>query len=206
MIPVLWVVLALAVAVAMGFVARRFARTYLKFRGQRVITCPENDEFAAVEVDARGAARAALLGHEQVRLRECSRWPEKQGCGQECLSQIEASPKECLVRSMLDQWYAGSGCVVCGKEIGPIDWYKHKPALMNSDRRSVAWNDIPAETLPEVLATHFPVCWDCHIVEGVVREHADRVVVRPPHRGPGIPGPMPGESEGGESGDAARAS
>ena len=61
---------------------------------------------------------------------------------------------------MLDQWYAGSTCAVCGKNIGPIDWFKHKPALMRPDRRTVAWNEIPAETLPEVMATHFPVCWD----------------------------------------------
>ena len=56
-------------------------------------------------------------------------------------------------------------------------------------------NNTFGERLPEVLATHFPVCWDCHIVESVVREHADRVVVRPPHRGPGIPGPLPSESD-----------
>jgi hypothetical protein len=206
MLTVLWVVLALAVVVALGFIAHRFARTYLRVRGQRVITCPENDEFAAVEVDARRAARTALLGQQQLHLRECSRWPERQGCGQECLAQIEASPMECLVRSMLDQWYAGSTCAVCGKGIGPIDWYKHKPALMNPDRRTVAWNDVPAEALPEVMATHFPVCWDCHVVETVVRQHGDRIVVRPPHRGPGVPGPMPGVTEGGESGGTAPAS
>lgn len=201
-----WLVAALALAIAAGLLVRRLARVYLKYRGQRVISCPENDEFAAVEVDAGGAARAALLGRENVHLRDCSRWPEKQGCGQECLAQIEASPRDCLVRSMLDQWYAGSSCAVCGKSIGSIDWYKHQPALMSPERRTVAWNEIPAETLPEVLATHFPVCWDCHVVESVVREHADRIVVRPPHRGPGIPGPMPGVTEGGESGGAAPAS
>jgi hypothetical protein len=204
---VLWVVMALGAAVALGVVVRRFARAYFRARGQRVITCPENEEFAAVEVDARRAAQSALFGHQHVQLRDCSRWPEKQGCGQECLSQIEASPTGCLVRSMLDQWYAGSTCAVCSKEIGAIDWFKHKPALMSPDRHTVAWNAIPAETLPEVLATHFPVCWDCHVVESVVREHSDRIVVRPPHRGPGIPGPLSGG--GGESqqpGGAARAS
>ena len=206
MSAVLWVVVGVVLAAAVWVVGRRFVTTYLKFRGQRVITCPENDEFAAVEVDAQAAARAALLGHEHVHLRECSRWPEKQGCGQECLAQIEASPSECLVRSMLDQWYAGSTCAVCGKSIGPIDWFKHKPALMRPDRRTVAWNEIPAETLPEVMATHFPVCWDCHVVESVVRDHADRIVVRPPHRSAGIPGPMPGVTEGGESDGAAPAS
>jgi hypothetical protein len=206
MTTVLGVVLTLAAAVALGFVVRRYAQAYFKFRGQRVVTCPENEEFAAVALDARHAAQTAFLGHEHLQLRECSRWPEKQGCGQTCLAQIAASPMDCLVRSMLDQWYAGSTCVVCGKNIGAIDWYKHKPALLSPEQRTVAWNEVPAETLPEVLATHFPVCWDCHVVESVVREHGERIVVRPPHRGAGISGSMPGVSKGGESGGTARAS
>ncbi len=206
MLIALWAVLALGVCIVVGLVVPRFTRTYLALRGRRVVTCPENDEFAAVEVDARRAARAALVGKERLQLRDCSRWPEARECGQECLAQIEASPTGCLVRTMLDQWYAGSTCAVCGKEIGAIDWYKHKPALMAPDRRTVEWNDVPAETLPEVLATHFPVCWDCHVVESLVREHPERIVVRPPHRGPGIPGPMSGVGGGGRPGGAARAS
>ena len=179
----------------------RALRSYLRYRNEMVVTCPETQRDVGVVVDVK---RAAITG--SVRLTDCTRWPEKQGCGQECLAQIEASPSACLVRSMLDQWYAGSTCAVCGKNIGPIDWFKHKPALMRPDRRTVAWNEIPAETLPEVMATHFPVCWDCHVVESVVRDHADRIVVRPPHRSAGIPGPMPGVTEGGESGGAAPAS
>jgi hypothetical protein len=33
------------------------------------------------------------LSQPHLRLSECSRWPERQGCGQECLSQIEVLRK-----------------------------------------------------------------------------------------------------------------
>ena len=39
-------------------------------------------------------AASALLGPPELRLTACSRWPEKAGCGQPCLSQIAASPQE----------------------------------------------------------------------------------------------------------------
>lgn len=191
MLTMLWIALTVALGVGLMIAIRTFGKNYMRFRGKRVITCPENEEFAAVEVDAGHAARTALLGERELRLQTCTRWPEKQDCGQNCLAQIEASPDDCLARTLLTQWYAGSTCAVCRKSIGAIDWYAHKPALMDPEQRTLTWSDVPAERLPEVLATHFPVCWDCHIVESVVRKHGDRVVVRPPHRSPGVSGPMP---------------
>ena len=62
-----------------------------------LITCPETGKPAAVKVDAGQAVRESVLGHPKIRLEECSRWPERQNCGQECLSQIEADPENCLV-------------------------------------------------------------------------------------------------------------
>ena len=65
---------------------------YLKFRGTRLVTCPETKEPAAVEVDAKYAAIAAPTGERGLRLKDCSRWPESQDCGQQCLGQISVGP------------------------------------------------------------------------------------------------------------------
>src|SRR6516225_10640154 len=97
-------------------------RTYFRVKGQMLVACPENKKPAAVSVNAAAAAEQSLVREPHLRLSECSRWPEKQGCGQECLSQIEAAPEECLVRTFVARWYAGKACAYCGKPIEGIDW------------------------------------------------------------------------------------
>ena len=72
---------------------RRLAAAWLTYRGRRVVVCPENRELVAVEVDARHAALTASQGRIDLRLDTCTRWPEKLGCGQECLGQIESAPE-----------------------------------------------------------------------------------------------------------------
>ncbi|MEX0878437.1 MAG: hypothetical protein WEB59_00720 [Thermoanaerobaculia bacterium] len=157
---------------------------YLKYRGARVITCPEESCPAAVEVDVCRTAAAAAFGEHVVRLKSCSRWPERQACGQECLAQIEAAPAECLVRTMLVDWYRGSSCVLCGKEIGEIHWVEHKPALFTPERKTVEWDEVPAEKLPQVLATHQRVCWNCHIATTFRERFPGLVTERPARRAP----------------------
>lgn len=62
--------------------------SYRAYRSRRVVTCPETGELAGVDVDAVRVARSAWLGPLDLRLRNCARWPERAGCGQECLSQL----------------------------------------------------------------------------------------------------------------------
>lgn len=62
--------------------------SYRTYRSRRVVTCPETGELAGVDVDAVRVARSAWLGPLDLRLRNCARWPERAGCGQECLSQL----------------------------------------------------------------------------------------------------------------------
>jgi hypothetical protein len=153
--------------------------TYFKFRGARLITCPETREPAAVDVDARHAALLLPIVDRGLRLKECSRWPERKDCGQECLLEIESSPEDCLVRTILTKWYLGRKCIVCGKSFGEIAWLDHKPALMSPGKPSLEWREIPPENLPTLLVTHMPVCWDCHIVEKFRRRYPELVVDRP---------------------------
>jgi len=155
------------------------ATAYLKFRGTRLVSCPETKETAAVEVDVKYAALSASMGERGIRLKDCSRWPERQDCGQHCLDQIVSAPEDCLVRNILTKWYEGRTCVFCGKILGEIDWLHHKPALMSPERVTLEWNEIPAEKVPLVLQTHMPVCWDCHIAETFRRRYPERFVARP---------------------------
>ncbi|HVO50826.1 MAG TPA: hypothetical protein VMV60_07525 [Thermoanaerobaculia bacterium] len=172
-------VLLVALA-ALAVSAAAVVRTWLSWREKRLITCPENDKPAAVRVDALRAAAGALTGQGDLRLSECSRWPEKQGCGQECLGQIAKGPGDCLVRTLVARWYEGKACASCGKPIRDVAWADQRPGLCGPDGRLVAWPDVAPETLPDVFKTHAAICWDCLVVGKVAREHPDDVTVRPP--------------------------
>ena len=92
---IIWESLVLLVLLVMfGLV---FGRAYLKWRGERIITCPENQRPAGVLVNTRHVLLMTLEGKSDLRLKSCSRWPERKDCGQECLRQIEAAPEDCLV-------------------------------------------------------------------------------------------------------------
>lgn len=151
---------------------------FVRYRGQRVVVCPETKNYAAVVVDARHAATTASQGETELVLRSCTRWPERAGCDQACVWQIERAPENCLVRAMLDEWYAGKSCHFCGVGFGEIGWADHKPALLSPDHLIVEWTEIAPERVPDVLQTHRPVCWDCAIAETFRADHPDLVTDR----------------------------
>jgi hypothetical protein len=175
---VVLVILGLAALAVLIFTAARALRNFLRFRGTRIITCPETKEPAAVEVDAPHAASSATLAAPQLRLRDCSRWPEKRHCGQECLSQIEAAPDDCLVRTILTRWYQGKSCAFCGKPFGEIHWHDNRPALLSPEHKLVEWRELQPETIPAALESYRPICWNCHVAETFRRMNPDRVVDR----------------------------
>jgi hypothetical protein len=179
MTPVLVLLASAAAAAVFVVLLRKPVAEYRAMRGDRVIACPENDSPAAVRVDASHAAISAARGFRDLTLEQCSRWPERAGCGQECLRQIEAAPMDCLVRTQVSRWYADKSCALCGKTLGDIDWTRHQPAVMAPDRRTSEWKDIKPETLGDVLATHTAICWDCHVAERFRRERPDLVIDNP---------------------------
>ena len=140
-------------------------RTFLRYRGTRVVTCPETKKPVAVRVDPHLAASTAITGDTTLHLESCTRWPERKDCGQECLSQIEASPEGCLVRNILANWYTDRFCAFCRKGFGSMERGVRKAALLTPDGRTLEWADIRPETVHAVLATHQPVCWDCYIAK-----------------------------------------
>jgi len=165
--------------------------TYIRFRGKRLITCPETLNPAAVHVNVARAARETVFGEPRIRLDQCSRWPERQDCGQECLSQVHADGDSCLVWNMVEEWYRGKSCVYCQKPFGEIHWHDHHPALLGPDRNAMQWNEIPSENLPAVFQNYLPVCWNCFVAETYRRQHPGQLVDRKWDRSAGgeyIPG------------------
>ncbi|HTW56781.1 MAG TPA: hypothetical protein VMD99_01480 [Terriglobales bacterium] len=153
-------------------------RAYFDYRGKRLIKCPETHTTEAVEVAAGEAAVGAFLNEPTLHLRQCSRWPEREHCGQQCLQQIEIDPENCLVWNIVSKWYEGKACVFCHKQFGPLHHLDHVPALLTPDHETIEWKCIRPQQLPEVLETHRPVCWNCHVAETFRRLHPELVVDR----------------------------
>ena len=153
-------------------------QTYFTYRGKRLITCPETRKTAAVDVAARKAAASTFVGEPKLRLDQCSRWPERQHCGQDCLQQIEADPDNCLVWNIVSNWYEGQSCALCHKHLGRLEHFDHAPALMDPDHKTTEWDQLRPEQLPEIFATYQPMCWNCHVAETFRRMHPELLVDR----------------------------
>lgn len=170
----LLILLGLAVTGVLFYVVVSLVR----LRGPRIVTCPEAKRPEAVQL-AGGAALSLMFGQPRLRLSDCSRWPERQGCGQLCRPQIALAPADCLVVNILKSWYRDKACSMCGVEFGEIGTGDHRPALLDRDGRTWDWDEFPVETLPEILTSHAPVCWECHISATLDRLHPSWVVHRP---------------------------
>ena len=169
----------LAVGISI-FASVKGLRAYLRARGKRLVSCPENHCTAAVELDARGAGLRAVRGGTYLCLQDCSRWPEKKDCDQACLTELGASGQGCLVRSVVANWYKGKTCVYCHKPVdNAAEWTGHMPGLLDQDYQTVSRADVPPEKLPDVFTTHKPVCWSCHMAETFRRQHPELVTDRP---------------------------
>jgi hypothetical protein len=166
------------VGLLLGLVVVRLASLWWKNSGRRVVTCPENKRPAGVSLNAGRAAFTGMSFRQDLRLAECSRWPERAGCGQECLRQIESAPDGCLVRNILVKWCEGKTCQSCGRPIGPVVPGAAQPAVISADRVSVEWSDIPAEQLLDTLSAGQPVCFACHTASKMMREHPELVTDR----------------------------
>lgn len=179
-----WIVLVTVAAVGIYVLYRLYgsARTYFTFRGKRLVTCPETHKTVAVELDAKEAASEAFKQKPRMQLSECTRWPERKDCGQECLNEIAMSPSDCLVRNIIINWFGDKNCVFCGKSIAEVKewWVDHKPALRTPEKQIVVWNEFAAEQLPELFQKCEPVCWSCAATETFRLQHPELVSDRAP--------------------------
>ncbi len=94
MLLVFWLVLVLLSACFFLLMPAACGWTiYQRYRGARLVTCPENRQPVAVSVDAFHAGFTGINGHPSFRLADCSRWPLRANCGRECMpSALRAAP------------------------------------------------------------------------------------------------------------------
>ena len=82
-----WIILTAIGALALGYVVVPvMVDALLRFRRSRVVRCPETALLARVGLDARHAALTAVPGPPDVRVANCSLWPEKYGCEEKCVA------------------------------------------------------------------------------------------------------------------------
>jgi hypothetical protein len=175
----IYFIVAVALFCLVYYVMPPAIEAYMKFRGKRVITCPETRTPVGVKVDLKHAASTAAFSRRpDLRLTSCSRWPERQDCDQDCVLQVRMAPRDTLVRTILAQYYKGKRCVFCGRSFVELNLFDHKPALLNLEGITLESTEVSPERLPDVLATHKPVCWNCHVSETFRREFSDLVVDR----------------------------
>jgi hypothetical protein len=141
-------------------------RTWVRLRGQRVVTCPETHAPAGVTIDLGHAAATAVWEKADLTLATCTRWPERQGCDQGCVAQIAASPHETRARTMAARYFEGRRCTICQRRIGPPKRATHQPGFMNPvTREALAWDAVPPQNLPDAIASRRPLCSDCTLAE-----------------------------------------
>jgi hypothetical protein len=198
----LYIFLALLVFAAAYVVVR--VHSALRFHGKMLVTCPETLKPAAVEVGLARAAWASVVGHMKLRLSDCSRWPERSDCDQDCLIQVERDPEGHRVWTIAAHWFEGKKCAYCGKPIQPLSHLDRRPAVVGSEKLTAQWDEIPAEKLPEAFSSARPVCWGCHMTETFIREHPDLVVFRPWKKG-GPLGEYVPENHSADSAESRRA-
>jgi len=86
------ILIAAVVAAGLAIVAVPVAIGKIReVRGTRSLPCPEAGSYAAVRVDARGAALGAIAGRDRLRVKSCSLWPAFQGCEERCLKGFAAT-------------------------------------------------------------------------------------------------------------------
>jgi hypothetical protein len=88
LIGTVYLIFAVTIAIILCIVSFFLARMvieFVHFRGRRQVICPETGGFATIRIDALHAAVSSAVDDPELHVTHCSRWPERQGCGQECV-------------------------------------------------------------------------------------------------------------------------
>lgn len=174
-----YIIVTVLIASASYFGIKWLIRAYSRYRGTKIVTCPETGRPAVVEVDALHASLTSTVGPPDIRLNDCWRWPLQERCGQECLTDLDVAPGQCLVSGVLMRWYRDKNCFYCRQAFSEVQWLDHQPALLTPGGVLLSWKDVKVNDLRTVLATHSPVCWNCYIAQSFRVDHPDLVVYRP---------------------------
>jgi hypothetical protein len=156
-----------------------FIGLFFRYRGKRIVTCPETNAPVGAKIDAALAAGTWLFTQPRFAITACSRWPERAGCDQACAPQVEASPQDTLVQNIVAKWYGEHSCTYCSQPIGQISGAAIAPALRTPNGELREWNEVAPEDLPQVLASSIAVCARCELAEDFRRRFLHRVTDRP---------------------------
>ena len=86
------IIIAAIIALAVLYVMTPVALdTFSRYRTKRVLRCPETGEEAEVNIDAGRAALTSAVGRTLLRVKNCSLWPERKECEQDCLKPSASS-------------------------------------------------------------------------------------------------------------------
>jgi hypothetical protein len=159
---------ALVAYAAMAFV------TWRRFKGARVVTCPETGRPAAVALDAGHAAVSAVWETTDLKVERCSCWPMQAGCDQACVAQIAAAPDGTRGLTMAIAYFQHKRCAICQCPIAPPKAGTLRPGFMHPvTHQVIAWDEVPPEDLPDAFATRRPICPPCTRAESF-RRRLDR--------------------------------
>jgi hypothetical protein len=163
-------------------------RTAWKMRGKRVVICPETRRPAGVHVDVGHAVTTAVWEKADVRLDDCSRWPERGECEQPCAKQIERHPDSTRTKSISTSYFAGKACVICRKPIDAPNAATLQPGFMNPEGHAVlAWDEVKPADLPEAVEHHYPLCANCTLAESFRQRFPDKVTEKAIQPGTSLP-------------------
>jgi hypothetical protein len=73
-----------AVCIVTLFLVRMFIK-FVQYCGCRQVLCPETGGVAKIRIDALHAAVSSAVADPELQVSDCSRWPARQGCRQECV-------------------------------------------------------------------------------------------------------------------------
>jgi len=86
MLFLLWVLLFLSGVCLILFMPALWGKhIYNEYRAARTVDCPETHQPVKVRFNALRAAITGLAAKPQLKLADCSRWPEKANCDQACI-------------------------------------------------------------------------------------------------------------------------
>ena len=163
-------------------------RTAYRLRGERVVICPETKEPVGVNVDLGHAATTAVWEKADIRLTTCTRWPERAGCDQPCVAQIEAEPEETRTKRIATHYFEGKHCAICQRAIDRPNAATLQPGFMHPETHEVkAWDEVDGAHLMEASTKHLPLCANCTLAESFRQRFPDQVVDRIPRPGTTLP-------------------
>ena len=93
MLPVFWLVLVLVGSCLLLLMLGLWGQSiYNHYRGGRAVICPETHRQVGVRFDALRVAASELRGRPVFRLADCTRWPQRADCGQDCIPHALEAP------------------------------------------------------------------------------------------------------------------